>query len=143
MQIEIDFDVFKELTARRKDELDSYNEVIRRLLNLPASDLAPKVLGDMVGGTPGRTSGLAGERQGVWFANAFFPNGTKFRATYKGRTYLAEIRNEQWVDHEGNIKNSPSDAASSVTKTNVNGWRFWFAKRPEDDDWVRMDDLRP
>ena len=34
MTIEIDFDVFKELTNRRKTENVSYNDVLRELLNL-------------------------------------------------------------------------------------------------------------
>lgn len=94
-------------------------------------------------GKPGTASGLGGDRKGIWYTNVFFPNETKFRATYKAKTYFAEIRDERWLDHEGNTKNSPSDAAGSISQTNVNGWRFWFVKRPGDDDWARMDELRP
>jgi predicted CopG family antitoxin len=32
MQIDIDFDVFKALTALRQSEIDSYNDVLRRVL---------------------------------------------------------------------------------------------------------------
>jgi hypothetical protein len=143
MQIDIDFDVFKELTARRRDESDSYNEVIRRLLGFPATDLGHvNALEQLAKGGPDKTVGLNGATKGVWYSNVFFPNGSRFRATYKGRTYSAEIRDEQWIDHEGHSKNSPSDAAGSISRTNVNGWRFWYVKRPQDDDWVRMDELK-
>ena len=140
MQIEIDFDVFKELTARRHSETDSYNEVIRRLLNLPSINLTPGLRDLAEVGHSGMSRGLGGK--GIWFSNVFFGDGTKFRATYKGRTYLAEIKDGRWVGQDGIERTSPSDAASSISGTNVNGWRFWFAKRPQDLDWVRMDEFR-
>jgi len=143
VQIEIDFEVFKELTARLENEADSYNEAIRRLLNLPSSHVAPR-LGEVdMPGQPAIISGLGGQTSGVWFSNVFFPDGTHFRATYKGRTYRAQIAKSQWIDEFGILRTSPSDAASAISRTNVNGWRFWFVRRPFDDDWQRMDALRP
>lgn len=143
MQIEIDFEVFKGLTARLLDESDSYNEAIRRLLNLPASEVSPNI-GDA--DTPGLPAvlpgGLGGQTRGVWFSNVFFPDGTQFRATYKGRTHRARIKDSQWVDEFGMTRSSPSDAASTISRTSVNGWKFWFVRRPYDEDWVRMDALR-
>ncbi|MGP1282876.1 MAG: hypothetical protein ACTS1X_07865 [Parasphingopyxis sp.] len=142
MQIEIDFEVFKALTAKLTDESDSYNEAIRRLLGMPATEVAPR-LGEIdTPGLPGVTRGLGGETGGVWFSNVFFPDGTWFRATYKGKTYRAWINKSQWVDELGNVRTSPSDAASAISNTNVNGWRFWFVRRPHDEDWVRMDALK-
>lgn len=43
MQIEIDFDVFKELTASRRAETVSYNDMLRELLNLPESRITSPV----------------------------------------------------------------------------------------------------
>lgn len=80
--------------------------------------------------------------KGVWFNNVHFPDGTKFRATYKGRTFLAEIRGSQWIGEDGIARSSPSDAASAISHTNVNGWRFWFVQMPGDPSWRRMDELR-
>lgn len=142
MQIEIDFDVFKELTNRRKSEEDSYNDVIRRLLQLPDQDMSGDLLNKLESGKPWSSIGLGGEKRGVYFSNIFFPNGTKFRANYKGRTFHAQIEDEIWTDADGTQRKSPSDAASAISGTSVNGWKFWHVKRPNDDDWARMDDLR-
>ena len=143
MQIEIDFEVFKQLTARLENEQDTYNEVVRRLLSLPATEVDAR-LGEIdAPGLPDVINGLGGQLGGVWFSNVFFPDGTQFRATYKGRTFRGWIKNSQWIDELGRIRTSPSDAASAISNTNVNGWRFWFARRPADEDWSRLDSLKP
>jgi hypothetical protein len=143
MQIEIDFEVFKALTARLESETDTYNEAIRRLLSLPASETALLPGEFDVPGLPAPGNALSPFAGGVWFSNVYFPNGTMFRATYKGKTYRARVQDSQWIDELGIVRTSPSDAASAITQTNVNGWRFWFAKRPHDEDWQRLDVLRP
>ena len=142
MQIAIDFEVFQGLTAKLEGGHEDYNEVIRRLLGLPSSHS-----GFMPGevdtpGLPSPTNALAPQEGGVWYSGVFFPNGTHFRATYKGKTYRGWITNSQWIDESGTIRTSPSDAAGAVSGTNVNGWRFWFVRRPRDEDWQRMDALK-
>ena len=90
MQIEIDFEVFKALTALRKSELDSYNGVVRRLLKLPdhTEMLAAALLNYADKRPPAlenaqvfRMSELAGQpiqmKLGVWFGQTHFPEGTK------------------------------------------------------------------
>jgi hypothetical protein len=129
MEIEIDFEVFQKLTALRKGESDSYNHVIRRLLQLPSG-----------GGLT--MSDVDQVMFGAWFGNTHFPEGTKFRATYKGQTHLAQIRGGQWVGGDGVVRSSPSNAASAISRTNVNGWRFWYAQRPGDPAWRRLDELK-
>lgn len=142
MQIEIDFEVFKQLTARLDSEQDSYNDVIRRLLSLPSAN-ADALPGELdFKGRPDIRLGLGGLTSGVWFSNVFFPERTQFRATYKGKTHRAQIIKSQWIDELGLPRTSPSDAASAISQTNVNGWRFWFVRRPDDEDWQRMDMLR-
>ncbi len=145
MQVEIDFEVFKALTAQLENETDTYNEVIRRLLGLPASEpaLLPGELDTPGLPTPPQANALSPFASGgVLFSNVYFPNDTVFRATYKGKTYRARIQQSQWVDEFGNVRTSPSDAASAISGTNVNGWRFWFVRRPTDEDWQRMDALK-
>lgn len=142
MEIEIDFDVFKELTVRRTNEEDSYNNVLRRLLQLPDININGDLSHRLESGRAWKSTGLGGSRAGVYFSNVFLPNGTKFRANYKGRTFHARIEDEIWTDDDGTQRKSPSEAASAISRTSVNGWKFWHVKRPEDDDWVRMDDLR-
>lgn len=124
--IEIDFDVFKELTMRRKDESTTYNDVLRELLGL-ASQREPLRLAP-------RSAG----RGSVYMQGLEFPEGTKFRVTYKGRPYSAEIKNGQWVGEDGIVRKSPSDAASAITQTNVNGWRFWDFQQPGETSWSKM-----
>lgn len=158
MQIEIDFDVFKALTALRESERDSYNSVIRRLLRLPriapenallrgaqgSSDAQPNALASAAReSSSARTrNALLEALDGAWFGNVHFAEGTQFRATYKGQTYFAEIRDGRWTGRDGVVRTSPSDAASAISGTNVNGWRFWFAQMPGDQNWVRMDEFK-
>ena len=162
MQIDIDFEVFKALTALRLSEADTYNEVIRRVLELPSDPganrnvlqaLAEQPRRGMFGaGAPGRTrstgAGLGGGGLGAAISGAaifngvILPEGTLLKAAYKGVPYTAEIKASRWVDQDGVIRSSPSDAAGAISGTNVNGWRFWFAKRPNDADWVRLDELK-
>ena len=79
---------------------------------------------------------------GAWIGNVHFPNGTRFRATYKGRTYHAQIKDDVWIGEDGIVRRSPSEAASAISDTNVNGWRFWFGIRPSEDEWKRLDEFR-
>lgn len=147
MQINIDFDVYKALTLLRRTESDSFNDVIRRLVKLADSDPLKGDAGDGV--IPASRSslinmmlGAADTKEGAWIGNVYFPNGTRFRATYKGQTFRAEIKNNVWVDENGVARQSPSEAASVISGTNVNGWRFWYGLRPGDEDWRRLDEFR-
>ena len=78
--IEIDFDVFKELTHRRIDESMTENEVIRELLELPKAQHSPQ--------SSKPTSANAWIAKGV-----IFPEGTQFRATHKGQVYTGQVKN--------------------------------------------------
>lgn len=118
--IDVDFDVFKALTIRRKSEQMTENEVIRRLLGLEAAN-------DPKGSEP--PTGLA------WVVkNVSFPHGTLFRAAYKGREYTGVVKNGSLVV-EGQRFKSPSAAAVSITNSPVNGWRFWECKFPNSEEW--------
>lgn len=181
MQIDIDFEVFKALTALRESESDSYNAVIRRLLGLSAfanaheSPALNALLGGIGSGNAlgstataealkqrkrGGIFGLAGTAgigsanaltdgllarysSGAWFNNVHFPEGSKFRATHKGESFFAEIRDRKWIDGDGIERTSPSDAASAITGNNVNGWRFWYVQMPGDPEWRRLEELKP
>lgn len=122
--IEIDFDVYKELTLRRQTESTTYNDVLRELLGLDAET--------------GEHKSDAPTNHGAVYQGILLPEGTQFRVSYKGRTYRGCIKNGKWVDEGGRVRRSPSEAASAITRTNVNGWRFWDFKRPEDSEWRRM-----
>jgi hypothetical protein len=127
--IEIDFDVYKELTNRRKSEAVTYNDVLRELLKLPASfQTAAREF--MTGNATGWTS------KGVLFLN-----GTVFRASYKGRVYTAKVENNQLI-LDGKAMNSPSEASHIITGKSVNGWRFWECQMPGSDRWRTLDTFR-
>lgn len=119
MQIEVDFDVWRRLTALRRSESDSYSDVIARAIDgTDRADMLPKQEGKRSEG------GVA--LKGVWY-----PDGTEMRATYKGRTYFLDVRQGALVDRaSGQVRNSPSSAASAITGSSANGRTFWFARRP-------------
>lgn len=124
--IEIDFEVYKELTIRRETEQTSYNDVIRNLLNL--SKDAPK--------TPLHTLARSWVCDGIGF-----PDQTNFRVTYKGKTYTAVIENGKLMV-EGKAATSFSHAATMITNNNVNGWRFWECLFPGETTWRSLEYVR-
>lgn len=130
----IDFDVFKALTAERESASDSFNDVLRRKLGLAAR---PSVLEGVVRGTTDdKVSGRP------WICDEVeFPDGTKFRAHYKRRQYLAAVEDGALI-YEKKKYFSPSAAAIAVTGSNVNGWRFWECQLPGEDRWGKIDLLR-
>ncbi len=130
--IEIDFEVFKALTNKRETEAVSYNDVIRTLLKLdnietiiPSSNMSTK------------------HNNKDWiYKGVTFPDGTKFRAHYKGEVHYAKVDNGCLVIN-GKSVTSPSDAAKIVTNTNVNGWTFWECRLPDATGWRLLTSLRP
>lgn|SRR5487761_376673 len=141
MTIEIDFDVYKALTARRGDETVSYNDVLRTLLGLtqPAGGL--RRLFGLVGSKSETPESGKGSTTDWFYKGIRFPPGTSLRAKYKGQLHTARI------DRSGIVVGSkrfatPSDAARAVTGTNVNGWRFWQCRLPGEVGWRRLDALR-
>lgn len=126
MQIEIDFDVYKALTALRQNEDHSYNDVLRDLLQLGSLTNHAKSASEMPPSQSGRM--LAGR---------FLPDGSALRAVYKQQPYMAEISEGRLI-YNGEEFQSASAAAREITKTNVNGLTFWEVKRPQDSRWRRL-----
>ena len=124
--IEIDFDVFKALTALRTHERDTNNDVLRSLLKLPANRVQ----------SPDEMS-RASQAGQVWSTgHVTFPAGTEFRARYKGKMYSGTIDAGALLV-EGKHAVNPSSAAHIITGNNVNGWQFWEARLPGQ-PWRRM-----
>lgn len=128
--IEIDFEVYKEITARRETPEMTPNDVLRKQFDLdPASPSS---------GANGRQ-----EENGepwVW-KGVTFPHGTEFRAEYKGRTYYAKAEDGALI-YEGKKFKSPSPAARAVTGNSVNGWIFWECRMPHKNNWILIDELK-
>ena len=128
MTIDIDFDVFKELTHRRLSEDVTYNDVIRELLGLSIKRNVP-----LVGSTTGR---------GDWVTKGVrFPLGTEFRATYKGQTYHGKVEDGNLVVNNKRF-DSPSAAAGEITGKPVNGWTFWESRMSGGSKWQIIKSLR-
>lgn len=85
--IEVDFEVFKELTVRRTSESMTENDVIRSLLGLDGPTSKPAADNESTGGNPWVCKGVT------------FPHGTEFRATYKGQLYTGAVAEGALVVH--------------------------------------------
>jgi len=127
--IEIDFEVFKEITNRRSTEEITPNDVLRGLLSLPPRKEGDNDESRKMGGTPWVTK------------NITFPHGAEFKATYKGKEYLGVVNNGA-LEVGGNRFSSPSAAAMSITNTPVNGWTFWECREPGQKIWKVMKEYR-
>jgi hypothetical protein len=126
--IEVDFDVYKALTLRRPSESVSENDVLRELLGLPRRKTA--------------ASGDDGPAPGGWETKGVrFAAGTEFRASYKGRIYLARVAGGALVLN-GVKYDSPSAAAMSITTKPVNGWTFWECRLPGQAGWRIIKGMR-
>lgn len=132
--IEIDFDVHKIIELERTGFSETPNEVLRRLL---------KVNGPSPTKPTTESAGRPWSGKGVTLSH-----GTELRMEYNGRQYTGAIENGEWVV-EGKRFRSPSAAAGgvAVTKngkhTNLDGWIYWYAKRPGDKEWVAIKQLLP
>jgi hypothetical protein len=124
--IQVDFEVYKALTARRSAEEVTENDVLRELLRLPRARLT----------SPEPTASDDWVTKGVRL-----PAGTELRAIYKGQTYLARVEAGALVLNRQRF-DSPSAAAMSITRHSVNGWTFWQYRLPGQGKWTVMKALR-
>lgn len=130
-QIDIDFEVFKELTSRRPAEHVTYNDVIRELLKLPPKKSATK------------SAHAAANVSKPWVvSDTSFPAGSEFMADYKGKTYSGIVNDGKLEINDGSKFTTPSAAAVHITGNNVNGWRFWKCRLPGAPQFLLIERLR-
>ena len=128
--IEVDFDVYKQLTSRRTTHDVTYNDVIRDMLGLAQSAAGHQSDKNVV------------QTARDWVVRrVLFPSGTNFRAKYKGHIHTARVENGALVLNGKRFK-SPSEAAASITGFAVNGWYFWECMLPGKSSWRLIEDLR-
>jgi predicted CopG family antitoxin len=133
-QIEVSFDVYKALMNLREDESVSFDDVQRRLLNLPPRK----------GGAAESSNTNAGK---LWIftrkgSTATLKHGTELMAQYKGKRFTAKIEGGQWIQ-DGTVMPSPSAAACAVHgRVSDNGWTFWSARQPGDKEFQKLDTFR-
>ncbi len=126
--IEIDFEVYKALTARRQSEEVTENDVLRQLLHLPQK------------ANGGRPPDIPGPDDWI-IKGVCLQAGSELRATYKGETHLARVTDGVLL-LSGKRYNSPSAAAMSITHHPVNGWLFWQCRTPGRAKWSSLRELR-
>lgn len=136
--LEVDFDVFKAVFARRANESVTENDVLRDLLGLPPKRVA---FAEPATDTKSPKPRVASSPEDWVVKNVRFPAGTDFRATHKGRTYTARVSGGALVV-DGKSYDSPSAAAVAITGNAVNGWRFWEARLPGKSNWQLIEGLR-
>ena len=135
--IDIDFEIHRLIESKRTSFSDTPNEVLRRELGLGTSPIVP----------PPPTPPESGERS--WASKGVtLPHGTELRMEYNGRQYSGVIKNGEWLVGE-ECCYSPSAAACCVALTKdgrpvtaLDGWLYWYCKRPGDTDWISIKQLR-
>jgi hypothetical protein len=65
----------------------------------------------------------------------------EIRFWYKEKLFKATVRKDGTISYKGEFYNSPSTAASAITKRAMNGWISWRYERAPG-DWVILDVLR-
>jgi hypothetical protein len=137
-QIEIDFEVNQRIWAERKSEQESDNDVIRRLLRMSTKN----------GGRSQKASEFSSEK-GAWvWKGVTLPAHTQLRMDYLSQRYQGEVRGDgKWWINERFFR-TPSEAAKSLARTregkepSLDGWKYWYVKRPSDRDWILVDEFR-
>lgn len=138
MDISVNFDTWKRLTALLQSETDDYSAVIGRLLPDHLHTVSKETDDER-----GIEWSTGDSHAGAVFKGLFLPEGTRMRASHRGKTYFATITGARWVDDEtGESRTSPSHAAAQITGNSVNGWLFWLAKRPTDTQWHNLAAMR-
>jgi hypothetical protein len=123
--IEVDFETFKQITIRRRNESDSEGDVVRRALGLEEQPhaLNPQPTLD-------------------WFSEGVkFKVGTKLRHQFRSGKVVEATISSGGVQVNGKTFGALSPAAISVTGNSVNGWRFWEVQQ-SDGRWILADKLK-
>jgi hypothetical protein len=127
--IDVSSEVYRRLQAiARPFEDREPNDVIARVLNdLEAVAAPPK-------------NGEVGARGDLVSHVGSIPHGSRLRARYKGREFLATVENGR-VLLNGRTYESLSKAAVAVIRSTgsnrptENGWRFWEVQDPSGRTW--------
>jgi hypothetical protein len=145
--INIDFEVYKAITARRATEDVTDNDVLRQTFGLP-----PRLnINNRETGVEQHTA-LENKKTiasihkeahvlGWTIKGIHFPIGTEFRAQYRGKMYIGNVEAGGLRVNE-NVYGSPSAAADAITGTSVNGWIFWECRFPGTSTWKIIKSLR-
>ena len=136
--IEIDVDSHKLIEMERRDFSETPNTVLRRLLELGESE-------EQTNSPP---VAEAASMSGAWTGKGVtLPAGTQLRMEYRGQQHFGVIENASWIV-DSKKYNSPSAAAGGTARTkagtrpSLDGWKYWWVKRPSDHGWRFLNALR-
>jgi hypothetical protein len=127
--IDVDFDVHRELTARRTSEAISYNDVLRDLLGLPPKHWEPEK-------TASRPTSQGWKARGGTFAE-----GTEIRLTHKGEVRQGRVEKGAFL-MQGKVFDSVEDLAEEITHGNRHDWIFWSQRKPGESSWTDLKAFR-
>ncbi len=134
-QISITVDVHRAIEQARESFDETSNDILRRLLEIGAQNSRNEPSNGEV------------EKRSWTGRGVILPHGTKLRMEYRARIHTGIVENGVWKLTHGTAI-SPSDAASQVARTkdgkrpNLNGWKYWYVKLPEDAEWQPLLKLR-
>lgn len=119
-KIDIDFDVYKQLTIRRETPQATENDVLRDLLGLPPSSK------ELMTNSPTNS-----DRR---------PDGLQIFGHHKGEDFVATFyTDDKTVLYNGKKYRSLSGAASDITGYQTNGWLFWKRKDEQTKKMIAID----
>ncbi len=124
-RLNVSRDVLSGIRAHRQGSDETEDQVLRRLLNLPAAPTMPEP-GDETGG-PRSRPGFRDATYGI-----LFPEGFEISRTYKGRPFGAHVSGGRWLlDADGRLYDSFNQLSQAVIDGNENAWMFWFYQGPD------------
>ena len=130
--IEIDIDVYKRIEQERISFDEPHTAILRRMLGIKPENKIDQQ------GFPERPKENG---NGMQLDDVYLPNGTELRKYHKGELHTARVEGGAIVLN-GQRFRKPSPAGVAVTGYRVNGYRFWDAKLPGDNHWMRLEFLR-
>jgi hypothetical protein len=114
--LQVDFDVFKAITARRPHEGISENDVLREMLGLPA-------LSD--GKTRGSGRRGPSKSEGWKSEGVTFMIGMQLQHRFRGGRVVTARIVQNGVEYDGTVYGGLSPAAAAASGHQANGWQFW------------------
>lgn len=122
--IEIDLEIYRLIETNRSSFDETEADILRRILDLP-----PLKKQDS-------------EKRGMNLRNGVvLPDGTLLKGTHNMAEHQAEVRGG-WILLSGKRYKSPSAVATAIRGYPEDGWRFLKVKRPQDSEWVILNELR-
>jgi hypothetical protein len=136
--IEIDFDIYKLIESERRGFEEPQYVALRRLMKLP--DISSNESDEPPVETNGRSW-----REGL----VEIPHGSLARIEYdRGRQVYEGKFLDGRIVVNGSSFGSLSEGAKALAVTkrgkspSLNGWKYWFAKLPGEEEWRSLWDMR-